>query len=171
MSRQFCLVAIFCLPSVLAALGCGRPSPRQESLQELTQELHDASPSIRSHAVIKLGHYGEEAVPALISGLKDKDHAIRSCVALTLAGMGEPAVPALVEVLQDRDREAQKAALFALSMGDMRGKHKAVPRLLKLARNRDTALAADALNLLQQIDPASAGSIQMEPAQPPAAAR
>jgi HEAT repeat protein len=156
---------------LVGALGCGKVRPQQQSLEELTQELHHPSPEIRSHAVCMLGNYGKEAVPVLIDGLKDRDQGIRSYVALTLSGLGEPAVPALIEALKDSNRETKKAALFALSMGDAKARREAVPGLLKLTRNRDAALAADALTLLEQIDPATAERVHARPAPVPPAAR
>ena len=85
-------------------------------MNDLIDQLSDASDTVRACAAYNLGRIGDAAaVPALLGLLKSKKALDRRAAALALGKIGSPiALAALQNALNDRDAVVQRFAAEAL---------------------------------------------------------
>jgi HEAT repeat protein len=139
-----------------------------EAVLPLTQALTNASPKVRSAAVISLSMLSsnaQAAVPALVERLEsDKDNRVRALAANVLGGIrSEPvvAVPALVKHLSGPDTNIRVEAALALGKFG-RQAQEAVPALVKTMKDENLNIRSVAAAALKEIDPDAAAEAGVE---------
>ncbi len=150
----------------IAFVGLAQIGP--DAVLPLTQVLTNASPKVRSAAVISLAMLSsnaQAAVPALVERLEsDKDNRVRAAAARALGHIGtgrEVAVPALIKHLSDavpivRIQAAQALGKFGKQAQD------AVPTLVKTMNDEILTVRDSAAAALKEIDPHAAANAGVE---------
>lgn len=142
-----------------AALGQAAKS----AVPALINLLDDKDEDIRKTAAHSLGSIGAEAqdaIPSLIKHLSDPNQDVRVSSAEALSNIPSKSaqeVPALVKVLNQPPTEPDVLFVTLDRLGGFRGQAKeAVPAILPLLHDRDSAIRDDAAKALKQIDPEAA---------------
>jgi HEAT repeat protein len=120
--------------------------------------LKDDEPRVRLVAVVGLELLGKEAAPAvpqLQEALADKSDEVRQQAAQALRTIGPPAraaVPTLLKVARsDPAPKAREAAAWALYAIGMKNQKSALPTLIDMLKDTDTAVPSFALYCLEQM--------------------
>jgi HEAT repeat protein len=139
-----------------------------DAVLPLTQVLTNATPHVRSAAIISLGMLrsdAQAAVPALVERLESyKDNRVRACAVEALGRIGkepELVVPALVKHLSNADPSIRTQAALALAKFG-REAQRAVPMLLKTMRDENVTVRDATAAALKEIDPQAASAAGVE---------
>jgi len=101
---------------ILAQLGWGDQTFRDESIRLLISLLNDPDPRVIHSAAIALGHRkAEEAIPSLLHLATSADPLVRYGVAYSLCGHEDArAIDGLIRLASNEDRDVRNWAVFGL---------------------------------------------------------
>ena len=101
---------------ILAQLGWGDQTFRNESIDILTRLLEDPDVYVVYCAAVGLGHRSaHSAIPALVRHLEHPDSLVRYGVALGLLGLEDDrAIAGLIKLAADNDRDVRNWSVFGL---------------------------------------------------------
>ena len=113
-----CFLFVLIAFTVAGASGCGRntPGPLLAGGREVSSwiaELSDPKPTVRRHAVLKLGNVGDAdpaAAEGLAGALRDSDVLVRGDAVHAVVKLKQPSA-AIVERLQEMNRSDPDAAV------------------------------------------------------------
>ncbi|MEO6478596.1 HEAT repeat domain-containing protein [Luteolibacter sp.] len=101
---------------ILAQLGWGDQTFRDESIEILTRLLDDSDVYVVYCAAVGLGHRSaDSAIPALVRHIEHPDPLVRYGVAFGLLGLDDArAIAGLIKLTADDDRDVRNWAVFGL---------------------------------------------------------
>ncbi|MGK0190002.1 MAG: hypothetical protein ACI9R3_005821 [Verrucomicrobiales bacterium] len=101
---------------ILAQLGCGDQTFRDESIEILTRLLDDADVYVVYCAAVGLGHRSaDSAIPALLRHVDHPDSLIRYGVVIGLLGLEDDrAIEGLIKLAADDDYDVRNWSVFGL---------------------------------------------------------
>ena len=139
-----------------------------DAVLPLTQALTNATPHMRSAAIVSLGllrSNAQAAVPALVERLEsDKDNRVRASAVTALGYIGtepEMVVPTLIKHLSDADPDIRGQTAHALAKFGGQAQA-AVPMLLKMMKDENPAVRNSAAVALREIEPHAAAKPEVK---------
>ncbi len=162
------------LPALLASINDPKPEVRRyvchavgemgpegaSAADQLVSMLGDDDERVRENAARSLGNLGPDAksvaLPALTKALEDRIKAVRVGAAVAISTLLNPPnpedVPLLLTIVKMKDSEASVHGAAALAKLGKKAKS-AVPELIDMAKNLDSAGRRGAIECLATIEP------------------